>query len=270
MSSFIDGNQRTYTVGASNVAAHKLVETASGVVVCTAASTSYIGATVVDELATYTVPVRGWNANGTTLVTASGSVALDAPLTFAAGGCVKTWTAGNYLVGFARSAAADGAEVECSMCAAHIPATDASLSLDQGTVTFASVVATDEVVITPAGESAITFTAVASGATPTELQFRVGAATNAAGDKTAAANLAAAINASATAIAAGISAVNVAGTAVVTISIPTWMAITPSSGDDAKVVCVNHTNAAQFGELGQRLNYIYTQLETQAAAIAAL
>lgn len=266
---YIDGNERTYTVGGVDVSAYKLVETTSGVVVCTASSTGYVGVTTKDALATYTVPVRQWNSNGTALVTASGTVAADAPLTFAAGGCVKTWFAGAYLVGFARAAAASGAEVECQLCAPFIPATDAGLSRDVGTVTFASVVAGDEVTFTPTGGSPITFTAIAASGTPTELQFKVGAATNAAGDITAGANLAIAMNASATAIAAGVTAATPT-TAAVTCYCDTRMEITPSSGDGAKVVCVNHTNESQFGELKDRLGWLMSQNEDRDAEITAL
>lgn len=266
---FIEGNVKTYVAGATALAAYVLVETESGVVVTTASSTSYIGATVADAAASTIVGVKGWNASGTTLVLASGTVTTGDPLKFAADGKVATWTAGSYLVGWARTGNTTGLPVECQLCAAFMPATDAGLSRDVGTCTFSSVVATDELVITPTGGSPITLTAVASGATPTELQFCVGASTNAAGDITAAGNLATAINASATCIAAGITAATPT-TAAVTIYAATRMELTPSSGDGAKVVCANHTNESQFGELKDRLGWLMSQNEDRDTEITAL
>jgi hypothetical protein len=114
MSHYVEGNLKTFTVGASDIPQGTLVKLSSGKVVAAAAATDVIiGVVNSKAYANGVIDVYLRSAHGTASVLAGGTIAVnDAVTSNASGQGITTTTAGNQIVGYALEAATVGKFVE--------------------------------------------------------------------------------------------------------------------------------------------------------------
>lgn len=106
MSHYVEGNLKTFTVGASDIPQGTLVKLSSGKIVAAAAATDIIiGVVNSKAYANTNADVYLRSAHGTFCVLAGGTIAAgDAVTSNASGQGITTTTAGNQIVGYALEA----------------------------------------------------------------------------------------------------------------------------------------------------------------------
>lgn len=114
MSHFVEGNFKTFRVGATNIPAGTAVKLVAGLLVAAASATdAIIGICEVAAVATRLADVHLRSASGTLSIVASATIAAgDAVTSTAAGTGVTTVTAGNQIIGYALEAGTVGKTVE--------------------------------------------------------------------------------------------------------------------------------------------------------------
>jgi len=114
MSHFVEGNYKTFRVGASNIPAGTAVKLASGLLVAAAAATDVIlGVAEVALTATRLGDVHLRSSSGTISIVLGGTVAVgDAVTANASGVGITTVTAGNQIIGYALEAGTSGKTIE--------------------------------------------------------------------------------------------------------------------------------------------------------------
>jgi len=114
MSHFVEGNLKTFTVGAADIAQGSAVKLSSGKIVVAAAATDVIlGVIDSKAYANGQIDVHLRSTNGTLCILAGGTIAAgDAVTSNASGVGIATTTAGNQIIGYAVEAGTSGKFVE--------------------------------------------------------------------------------------------------------------------------------------------------------------
>lgn len=114
MSHYVEGNLKTFNVGASDIPQGSAVKLATGKVVAATAGTDVIiGVVNSKAYANGQADVHLRSANGTVCALAGGTIAAgDAVTATTAGAVITTVTGGNQILGYALEAATTGKFVE--------------------------------------------------------------------------------------------------------------------------------------------------------------
>lgn len=114
MSHFVEGNYKTFNVGASNIPQGSAVKLTAGLLVAATAGTDLtIGVVNSIAYANGQIDVHLRSSAGTICALAGGTIAVgDAVTATTAGAVITTTTAGNQILGYALEAATTGKFVE--------------------------------------------------------------------------------------------------------------------------------------------------------------